>query len=192
MTIDEIIEIGDIHYKDMLSMGWIDTNKSDRHYLMLIIGEVCEAIQAHRRGKVFFNFNEVPSDWTKKILNDPHSPDILFMDEFNRFCKDTTSDEMADTFLRLLSLFWMHGMRFSYRKQEIPFRDLEPFTETAYRFTNTMLSMHYYDSRDCLETAILFIDKWCQRLCIDLKGACMRKMRYNRMRSDWRNKTKQY
>lgn len=192
MTIDEIIEIGDIHFRDMVSMGWCDRTKSDRHYLMLVIGEICEAIQAHRKGKVFFNFNEPPGEWTLGILDDPCSPDILFLDEFNRFCKDTVADEMADTFLRLLSFFWMSGFAFSYKKQPVCFKEHETFTETAYRFTNSLFSQYHYDARDCIEYAIFFIDGWSASLGIDLKGACERKIRYNRMRSDWRNKIKIY
>ena len=192
MTIDEIVEIGDEHFRDMEASGWIDRAKSDNHYLMLVIGEVCEAIQAHRKGCVYYNFHEIPSKWVKEILDDPNSNDLLFIEEFNRFCKDTTADEMADTFLRLLSLFFMHGFSFSYKRPTLSFNDLESFTETSFRFVRCLFSQYYFDNRDGLETAIIFIDEWCKHLSIDLKRACIRKMRYNRMRSDWRNKVKMY
>ena len=57
MTREQIEEIGKDHYDDMVRLGWIDKELSNSHYLILIIGEVCEAIQADRKGNVTVSRN---------------------------------------------------------------------------------------------------------------------------------------
>lgn len=181
-----IKKIGDIHHRDMQKMGWSNPDKSNDHYLMLTIGEICEAIQAHRKGHVFYS-SAVPDDFVAEYVDDPHTPKALFMHTFEYYCKDTTMDEFADVMLRLLSLLWLRGWEL-----DIPAAYIEedvPFTSQAIRLVDILRGD---DTQAAVNSGIAYIMLWADCIGIDIVKACGRKMRYNRMRTDWKNKEKQY
>ena len=80
MTREQIAEIGKDHYADMVRLGWIDKELSNSHYLMLIIGEVCEAIQADRKGNLTVS-QSVSRDILRSEVDEMDS-DLLFKESF--------------------------------------------------------------------------------------------------------------
>lgn len=186
----QIEEIGNIHHWDMVAMGWSNPKLSDSHYKMLIIGEVCEAIQAHRRG---FIESRVPlSEVQREIIEQSmeSSGDEIYLNMFENIFKDTTLDEMADTFLRLLSLAWMRGYKVDELRYTPPITERSIFTETAMGFVKSLLNAP--SDREAVVIGVRYIIKWCEVFHYDLYKACLRKMRYNRIRHDWQNKEKRY
>ena len=186
MTIRQIREIGDAHHKDMVEMGWSDPKKTDAHYKMLVIDEVCEAIQSHRKGNVRGNISEE----VDSMMDKGEFCDQIFMNLFERYHKDTVTDELADAFLRLLSLAWMRGYGVVDDIYIPPISEKSMFTETAWGFVRMLVGAE--SDRVAVQKGILFIRKWCEVLKIDLYHACKRKMRYNQIRNDWKNGEKKY
>lgn len=190
MTTGEIIEIGKAHNEDMMAMGWSDPRKSDAHYKMLVIDEICEAIQAHRRGNITYNGGGEFSETIVTMMNEGDLNDSIFKTLFERYYKDTTTDELADAFLRLLSLSWMRGYEINTELYVTPFRRGQMFTETAWGFVRILMTAE--SDKKAVQQGLTFIIKWCEFLGIDLYHACKRKMRYNRMRHDWKSGEKKY
>ena len=194
MTKEQIIEIGDLHYADMERLGWIDPAKSNAHYATLVICEICEAIQAHRKGHVHTTMAIAP-ELLAETVDDKDYPEVLFRHDFEFYCKDTTADELTDTFLRLLSLYWMR----SYDKMFL-LDNLDThvpngtFTSQAMRAMRMLTAEHKQDSPSDWQIArsIGFVIRWAETLGIDLLVSCRRKMRYNKIRPDWRVGEKQY
>jgi len=88
MRFKELIE--KIHHNAIDKGFWEDVNDR-RRPLMLIISELGEAVEAHRRGKRA-NKDECIRDLTT----------LGFSESFKKNVKDTLEDELADTVIRLL------------------------------------------------------------------------------------------
>jgi NTP pyrophosphatase (non-canonical NTP hydrolase) len=191
MTREQIAEIGKDHYADMVRLGWIDKELSNSHYLMLIIGEVCEAIQADRKGNVTVS-QSVSWDILRTEVDEMDS-DLLFKESFEYYCKDTVQDELADTMLRLLSFYYMKEIDklipYDVGYRYLPVPDENTFTENAMKLVR-ILSQENALIAAC--DGIAYVNKWAEKLNIDLYKACKRKMRYNRIRTDWKYHVKKY
>ena len=80
--------------------GFHDSDHSAAHYVCLIITELAEAVNAHRRN----HWARVPIE-KKDTIYDPqtfHPANIYFKDNFEAMLKDTVEDELADAVIRLL------------------------------------------------------------------------------------------
>ena len=111
--------------------GWWENNHSDEHYLMLVISELAEAIEADRKGRM------ANAAWFEKMINEtPSCHEAATYEEryaywFETYIKDTLQDEMADTVIRLLDLAGAHGYEFSYRINECGITRQRAFTENV-------------------------------------------------------------
>lgn len=187
-----IRNIAEEHHGDMVSLGWSDTSKSDEHYLMLTIGEIGEAMQSHRRGMVDFR-RKVGKEFIHEYIDDKELPDALFIEAFEFYIKDSVADEMADALLRVLDHIKMRGLDYLLDLEESPLTNRKytgVFSEVGYSFSS--LVTQETDIATRLWKAMWFIIKWSESLDLDIELSCMRKMRYNRLRSDWKNKEKSY
>lgn len=98
---------GKIH-KIAREKGFWDTDRNVGELLMLVVSELGEALEAHRKGKKsdLMSYNESIKELMKKGFWD--EPGDLFKDWrkqfFEAYIKDTFEDEIADTIIRLLDL----------------------------------------------------------------------------------------
>jgi len=195
MMYEELNDIAVSHDRNMRSMGWSDPSKSNEHYLMLVIGEVCEAVQAHRKGNIYFSHIGGDMD-VKAYVDNRESPDALFKETFEYYCKDTVADEMADTLLRLLSLYWMRGYDGNHIRKAVNTGVTVPdgtFTERSYSLCRMLYACREEEQTPVLlSKSIAYVISWCESMDIVIHEACHRKMRYNLIRNDWKNKEKSY
>lgn len=77
--------------------GFWDESMETGTYLMLVVSELAEALEADRKGKYALMGR------TDDLFTDPSKIDSD-VEVFNRQIKDTFSDEIADTFIRLFDL----------------------------------------------------------------------------------------
>lgn len=77
----------------------INPNKNIGELLMLIVSELGEALEAHRKG-AFANWAKYEERLKKGLLSKPHWSQCVFDGEI----KDTFEDEIADVFIRLFDL----------------------------------------------------------------------------------------
>lgn len=83
------------HHEAMVAKGfWENPNLLEKK--MLIISELGEAIEAHRKGRVC-----VMSEIDKNAVEWSIDSDEIFSQVFVRFIKDTYEDELADVVLRI-------------------------------------------------------------------------------------------
>lgn len=81
-------------HANAVAKGFWDKPHSNEHYLMLVITELSEAVEAHRKGRTA-SIPEGIEDF----------PDKAFTPSFESHIKDTVEDELADTQIRLLDLY---------------------------------------------------------------------------------------
>lgn len=85
--------------QDNASRGFWDEKRNVGELLMLVVSELGEAIEAHRKGK--FASEDIVRNLAEfnNALQDPQGQDV-----FLTFVKDTFQDEIADAVIRLFDL----------------------------------------------------------------------------------------
>lgn len=181
--------------------GLQEKNLSDNHYLMMIITEIVEAIQADRSGNkaMMKSFNVLvkeKGDDANFIFPDGFGKEREnFIFAYEKYIEGTVDGELADIVIRTMSFFGLRGMKFS------PIEDLDAskakeseeyfkgcsFTEAALYLTQSFAT-HYdglYKDKvfvDDLSYSVAFIFEWARYLKIDLMRHIKLKMKYNSMR----------
>lgn len=178
----------DFHQR-AVAKGFWDGTHSVGHYLMLVISELSEAVEADRIGK-----------WAKL---DPDTIDTLqrvegapYAQEFLRLVKDTVEDEIADAVIRLLDLLgWL--LKTKRTTEILTERDLSKvygILDTPHPGEElTQLLLHivadtsgYWRLGLLREKGILYAIKSLEQLCdhlgIDLMAHIDLKLKYNATR----------
>ena len=86
----------DCHQRSVAKGFWAEKH-TVYHYLMLVISELSEAVEADRLGK-WAKLDHDTIDTLQRIEGAPYAQ------EFLRLVKDTVEDEIADAVIRLLDL----------------------------------------------------------------------------------------
>ena len=171
-------------HANAVAKGFWDEPHSDNHYFMLVITELSEAVEAHRKGRTA-SIPEGIEDF----------PDKAFIPSFEAHIKDTVEDELADTAIRLLDIYGgiikkkadtpdiTEQVKENYSHDSDFFKELEEFTEW------TFILVHDLSANPIISTPLLKIyNGLCTLICmaeclgIDLERHIHLKMRYNATR----------
>lgn len=171
-------ELRDRAYKTSVAHGWYKENLSDEHYLMLVITEVSEAVQADRKGKL------ADIEGFNRYMDNPKDvKDVFYKYAYQSCISGSIQDELADIVIRLLSLAGARNIDISTMNKELnrgSFEKIEPFTEFMY------YACRYLVNEDKLlikiNFAIAYVESWCKQHDIDLSFFIEHKMRYNEQR----------
>lgn len=174
-------KLRDRAYKCACAHGFHNEELSDEHFLMLIITELAEAVEADRAGsraKVAM-FNE----WQGNSLSITEETRIRrFKEDFEAFLKNTVEDELADAVIRLLDLA-------GYRKFDLNdtmvlyycVDEEKTFTENCYLIVRN-LSDAGHSVEENINYSMRQILKLASFYDIDLLWHIEQKMKYNEFR----------
>nr|DAK18757.1 MAG TPA: NTP-PPase-like protein [Caudoviricetes sp.] len=168
-----------------VAKGFWDEPHSVGHYLMLVVSELSEAVEADRLGKVV--------KLTPEQVEELNRLDgAEFVQEFLRVVKDTVWDEIADAVIRLLDLLgWMLkdralsekevetdlGVSAFYIAGEMTLADaLWPILQEV------CCHCDIYAHRTAILYAIKSLELLCDHLGIDLMAQIDLKLKYNETR----------
>lgn len=162
-------ELSKAAHENAVRHGWWEKQLSNEHFLMLVITEVSEAVEADRekRKADIEAFNRMGN---KQLA-------------FERFIKNTKEDEMADIAIRLFDLAGHLGVDFEKMN---PCRYHRAFPH--FSFTENAFALCKGLGRDVIavEKRILFgldfVFGWAKAMGIDLPFFIRKKMRYNTTR----------
>lgn len=109
ITSEQLNRLRDEAYATACNKGFHDRKHSDEHYLMLVITEVAEAVQADRKGRRVTR--KVREDYEQFIqaYND------ISITMYESAISGTLEDELADIVIRLLDFCGMNGYSFDHR-----------------------------------------------------------------------------
>lgn len=160
-------------HANAVAKGFWDEQLSDEHYLMLVITELSEAVEADRKGRmadrVLFLDN----------INTPQpNPSAHWMYCFNLFIKDTVEDEFCDAVIRLLDLAGAKHVNLESANHWISLYG----THTNRSFTETVFSIATNMSKNSLSMSIARIFKVANNMDIDLEWHIEMKKKYNESR----------
>lgn len=179
-------KLRDRSYQCACNHGFHDTELSDEHFLMLIITELSEAVEADRKGKqvdrsgfemliTYTDKGESRNDWFKTC--------------YNRCIKGTIAEELADAVIRLLDLAGLRGISLDVAQEDInkhlyllfPFYSTLSFPETIYNIISSSISASV-DLQDMVSMILCKIFALAEHLKIDLGWHIEQKMKYNELR----------
>lgn len=163
--------------------GFHDKDYSDRHYLMLVITELSEAVEADRKGKRadrdgFKSDNAFQSD---------HMPEA-FIDNFEMYIKDSIEDELADTVIRLLDLAGVRNIDLSNRFiLQYVVSKRHSFIENIYKISKELI-YYKYTLEEQINYVIRQTFQLAEMMNIDLSWHIEYKMKYNELRAPMHGK----
>ena len=171
--------------------GWHDEELPDETYLMLIITEIAEAVQADRKDKhadvVLFKADVETLD-----MADGYDRDVWKRD-FEIFIKNTVEEELADMVIRCLDLAGLKKIDFRYADILLSegVREVQvPFPELMYLACEE-ITCHGYDLTERLNALVAGIIAYCNKKGIDIEFFIEQKMKYNRLR-EYKHGNKKY
>lgn len=169
-------------YEDACAKGFHTEYKSDQHWLMMVVTEIAEAIEADRKNSY------VKLDSTlKAVFKDIAKSDEAFQDRFREFIKNHVEDELADIVIRLCDYAGDKGFfdlaEPTIRADKMFFQGLS-FTEIAYDLTKHIIvdeaflnTMEFF-----IPNIIQYVYDWADSMGVDLDWFVDQKMRYNALR----------
>lgn len=164
-------------YEIAKNNGFHEEEISDNHYLVLVISELMEALEAYRKGNCLYENGDKYMDVQSKI-NDCYN-NSEFKECFEEYIKDTFEDELADTVIRLLSFA-------GYRNFDVVLECLKTIDirnksilEHIFTMISKLSSNFYLPYR--IDYCIKYIFNLCECLGIDILWHIDIKMSYNKL-----------
>lgn len=176
-------------YKTACEHGFHDKELSNEHCLCLIVGELMEAVEADRKGRLGkkcksrfeMDYNRYPA-----LVEE----EKRFKCSFEKNIKDTLPDELSDAVIRLLDLAGLRNISIDDFSEEAIYGASEScvgetFTESIYAIS-TLPIRYFYEYNYSFESQIghmlLSIFGLAKHMNIDLIWHVEQKMRYNELR----------
>ena len=129
-------------YGNAKAKGFHDEVRKDAHWLMLVVCELAEAVEADRSGK---RAERKEYERLVGVCEDVVKPHL-----FEMYIKDTVEDELADAVIRLLDFMGMKGTDVDgyLSKMDLSMEDFGegekmPFTEEVFDIVQQFLSDGY-------------------------------------------------
>ena len=180
-------ELRDRAYSIAKEHGWHDEEHSDETYLMLVITELAEAVNADRSNK----HSDVAKFKEWQGNNIPLSEETSvrrFKEDFEAYIKDSVDDELADVVIRCLDFAgvrgWdlQHAIEYKLNNNDLP--DLfsyKTFTHICFHICARIFMA--FDEEDATRNVIINVLRYCDYKGIDIEWHIEQKMKYNQLRS---------
>jgi len=153
--------------------GWHDAPKSEKKWMMLVVTEVAEAVEADRKG-LYGHTDEYKA--ARSAIKD----DKEWRDYYHDNIKPCREAEMADVIIRLLDFAyetWGVDMRFNCYHNDVPCN--KDFSDNAWDLVNEKLNSGMLN----IATSIYYVYQWADQLGFDIDWHIEQKMKYNEGRS---------
>ena len=161
-------------YKSACEHGFHDQELSNEHFLMLVITELSEAVEADRKE------HYAVLDAFEKYV------DVIPFDEnFERHIKNSIPDELSDVIIRLLDLAGLRNIAIE-PDGYIEMSDDITFTEFTFRLARMISELR--PLKQIIQDVIYTVFKYCERNDIDLLWHIEQKMKYNELRPKMHSK----
>lgn len=184
MTKEKIKELSDRIYETISNNGFhtddVDYKYPEFKYLMLVITEIAEAVEADRKDR------HVDRDAFEERIN--VYPD--FCERFKAYVKDSVEDEFADIAIRLLDMMGVFKVEITDEMEKLAENirtnvwdtaDGGEFVDRAYVLSK-ILTYGKYGIPEITYYGLVYLEKWSESLGIDLEWHIDVKDKYNATR----------
>lgn len=181
-------ELSQQAHDNAVSKGFWEKELSEAHWLALVVSEICEAIEADRKGRRadVSAFTALLDD--KKFLKEKYTgtyAQVCFEDKI----KDSLEDELADAMIRLFDYAGYLQIDFTRLPPCKYYRVFRRFTFTENAFGLIKgLAKEYICIEKRIQFALDYISSWAGTMDIDLTFHVREKMKYNEGRESMHGK----
>lgn len=176
-------ELRDEAYSIAKANGWHEEEHSDSHWLMLIITEIAEAVQADRKNLYADMAKFKEWQWNSLPLSKKHIR--RFREDFKAYIKNTVEDELADIVIRCLDLAGLREINIDIPKllseSNFAVTFCMSFTEFCHSLCCWLLALNV-SLKERIIQVLERIFLYCKSKDIDLDFFIRTKMKYNRLR----------
>ena len=171
----DLNKLRDEAYQIAKEHGWHDKEYSDSHWLMLLITEIAEAVQADRKNlhadvEAFKKYEEI----------------IDFKENFERQIKNTVEEELSDVVIRCLDFSGLHVFDLQNLFNEPVDGDVleemfsgKTFAEIAFRICDDI----FFSTAEAATYRVIYdVVQYCRLVDIDIDFFITTKKKYNRLR----------
>lgn len=167
--------------------GWHDEEQPDETYLMLIITEIAEAVQADRKDKHadVDKFKEYKT-YYGTFLPSEEIRTIRFREDFEAYIKNSVEDELSDVVIRCLDLAGLRNIEFDYalKLMESGMKKVnKTFPVFMYECCADISNASLATLARRLNVIVAAIICYCKQQDIDIEFFIEQKMRYNKLRN---------
>ena len=177
-------DLRNIAYKTACEHGLHDKKLSDEHFFCLIISSLMKAVEADRKGK-----RADRESFKSSYENEEPHDDANFKYCFEKYIKDTLSDELSEAVICLLDLAGLRGITLESASNDINSEYMDDiacmysqlsFTEAIYFiFIKPIVDYQYLPT--IVNDMIFSIFALAKHLDIDLLWHIEQKQRYNEL-----------
>ena len=161
--------------------GFHDKEYSNEHWLMLVITELSEAVEADRKNSHFDELNDMYYFVRACLLDEKKA--------YEDYINGTVEEELADAVIRLLDLAGLRGVDIDLSGYDFTpisnrFKD-KTFTECIYRINGLIFMLDVELKHEISETTVSvvgYIIALAKHLDIDLLWHIEQNMKYNELR----------
>ncbi len=171
--------------------GWHDQKRSEEHWLMMIVTEIAELVEADRKHRYAKPFVIGIYQSNQKIYTEfGECGEEQFQRFFEAYIKDTVQDELADVCIRIFDMFG----ELDYKPNNLCFLDFsvepnhyfakESITEQCYTILKELFtySQEFHTTAENLVFCLCRCREFACAHNIDLDWHIEQKMRYNELR----------
>lgn len=155
--------------------GWHDEELPDETYLMLIITEIAEAVQADRKNRHAF--------LDSGMLKMREFPDRTFETNFNWLIKGTVEEELSDIIIRCLDLAGLRGFSLDGVTDDIQTFHVHDYSLVRLCYAMCCHVTAIIPLRNKIADVIAYTLAWCSYNNIDIEFFIEQKMKYNKLRA---------
>lgn len=172
----DLNKLRDRAYRCACEHGFHDKEYSDAHWLMLVITEISEAVEADRKGKhaKIMEYNECGH------YSYPYRRED-FISDFECYIKDSVSDELSDIVIRLLDFAGIKKVNFDRIIMAYVVSPKKSFTENMYAIVKDIVN-YKYSTEELVNYAVHQVIRVAEFYKINLFQHIEWKMKYNESR----------
>lgn len=178
-------ELRDKAYQNAVVHGWHEEDKSDSHWLCLVISELMEAVEADRKNRhasvKFFNHS---IDYALRELHlTKQDFSNYFFNSYKENIKGSVEEELADACIRILDLAGLRNTDlddFDYEGSDTMDYSGMSFTEAMFHISRMATNKFY--TGEFIALLLNEIFAFCQDREIDIFWHIEQKMKYNELR----------
>ena len=174
----DLNKLRDRAYKIAKAHGFHEKEQSDETYLMLIITEIAEAVNADRKGH--HADIETFEDWIACDHISAHSN--RYITAFDKTVKDSVEDELADVAIRLLDFAGARKVRLNSKYTFRIINTRNTFCENCYQICQEITSESYSGTGECIQYMLKDIIAFSKLYHINIFKFIDIKMKYNELR----------